>query len=254
MTNSNLEKGTDDYPAGMDDAPRPLDGTKLRIVTAAEKLFAIHGIDGVTLQQILKGAGQRNSSAMHYHFGSRDALMEAILMWRVTKIDAHRNKMIDELLAQGRGEDIRGIVETAVIPFIRPIEESVQPSYYNRFLLEVHRSPTVSFDDIIAGKADRGIKRMNELLLGQLDNIPAELRMTRIATLRSMLIFAVADIEAVRARKLRETGMFNFDRAVENLIDMASAAFIAPVSRETRSRLTQERQEAPGWSADDPTD
>ena len=159
-------------------------------------------------------------------------------MWRVTKIDAHRNRMIDELLAQNRGNDIRGILETAVIPFVRPIEESVQPSYYNRFLLEVHRSPTVSFDDIIAGKADRGIKRMNELLLGQLDDIPAELRMTRIATIRSMLIFAVADIEAVRSRKLKETGMFNFDRAVENLIDMASAAVIAPVSPETKNRLT----------------
>ena len=236
MTNSTtLEQLTVEHP---DVHSHPLEGTKLRIVTAAERLFAIHGIDGVTLQQILKGADQRNSSAMHYHFGSREALVEAILMWRVTKIDAHRNRMIDELLAQNRGNDIRGILETAVIPFVRPIEESVQPSYYNRFLLEVHRSPTVSFDDIIAGKADRGIKRMNELLLGQLDDIPAELRMTRIATIRSMLIFAVADIEAVRSRKLKETGVFNFDRAVENLIDMASAAVIAPVSPETKSRLT----------------
>ncbi|MCC3304013.1 TetR/AcrR family transcriptional regulator [Sneathiella sp. HT1-7] len=239
MTNRNiLEKRAIDSPDAIGEPSPPLDGTKLRIVTAAERLFALHGIDGVTLQQILKGAGQRNSSAMHYHFGTRDALIEAILMWRVTKIDTHRNQMIDNLLAEGRGNDIRGIVETAVIPFIRPIEESVQPSYYNRFLLEVHRSPTVSFDDIIAGKADRGIKRMNELLLGQLENIPAELRMTRIATLRSMLIFAVADIEAVRSRKLKEKGEFNFDRAVENLIDMASAAFIAPMSLETRKQLT----------------
>jgi hypothetical protein len=53
-----------------------------------------------------------------------------------------------------------------------------------------------------------------------------------------MLIFAVADIEAVRSRKLKEKGEFNFDRAVENLIDMASAAFIAPMSLETRKQLT----------------
>ncbi|MDF2368547.1 TetR/AcrR family transcriptional regulator [Sneathiella sp.] len=239
MSNRNsVESLAVEYPDAVGEPSLPLDGTKLRIVTAAERLFAIHGIDGVTLQQILKGADQRNSSAMHYHFGSRDALIEAILMWRVTKIDAHRNKMIDDLLAQGRGDDIRGIVATAVIPFIRPIEESAQPSFYNRFLLEVHRSPTVSFDNIIAGKADRGIKRMNELLLAQLNDIPAELRMTRIATIRSMIIFAVADIEAVRSRKLKEKGEFNFDRAVENLIDMASAAFIAPVSPATRKQLT----------------
>ncbi|MAL79305.1 MAG: hypothetical protein CMN55_09370 [Sneathiella sp.] len=244
MTHMNdPEMMTVDYPDVTDGESLALAGTKLRIVTAAERLFAFHGIDGVTLQQILKGAGQRNSSAMHYHFGSREALIETLLLWRVTKINTHRNQMIDALLAAGRGNDIRGIVETAVIPFIRPIEESAQPSFYNRFLLEVHRSPTVSFDAIIAGKADSGIRRMNELLLKQLNDIPAELRMARIATLRSMLIFAVADIEAVRSRKLKETGAFNFDRAVENLIDMASAAFIAPVSAETAERLTNHPQD-----------
>jgi AcrR family transcriptional regulator len=238
MTNSKVEQRTETSPDGIHDTGPALGGTKLRIVKAAERLFALHGIDGVTLQQILKGAGQRNSSAMHYHFGSRDALIEAIFMWRVTKIDAHRNHMIDDLLAEGRGDDIRGILETAVIPFIGPIQESGEPSYYNRFLLEVHRSPTVSFDDIIAGKADRGLTRMNELMLAQLKDIPAELRMTRIATIRSTLIFACAEIEALRSRKLQEKSEFNFDRAVENLIDMASAAFIAPVSPQTEKHLS----------------
>lgn len=226
------------YPDVTDGGPGELEGTKLRIVTAAERLFAIHGIDGVTLQQILKGAGQRNSSAMHYHFGSREALIEAILLWRVTKFDAHRNIMIDELLKEGRGDDIRGILSTGIIPFTRPIAESTQPSFYNRFLLEIHRSSTVSFNELIAGKAGRGIQRMSNLLLAQLTDFPKELRKPRIATIESMIIFAVADIEAVRERRMSENRKFDFNRAVENVIDMVSAAFIAPVSPETRSRLS----------------
>ncbi|PHQ72076.1 MAG: hypothetical protein COB93_01520 [Sneathiella sp.] len=234
---NNLENLTAHRPDVTDGGSHTLEGTKLRIVTAAERLFAIHGIDGVTLQQILKGAGQRNSSAMHYHFGSREALIEAILLWRVTEFDAHRNKMIDELLEEGRSNDIRGILATGIIPFTRPIAESSQPSFYNRFLLEIHRSSTLSFDEIIAGKAGRGIQRMNNLLFAQLMDIPGELRKPRIATVRSMIIFAVADIEAVRERRLKDNHEFDFNRAVENLIDMVSAAFVAPVSQETRRCL-----------------
>jgi AcrR family transcriptional regulator len=174
---------------------------------------------------------------MHYHFGSREALIEAILLWRVTEFDAHRNKMIDELLQEGRGDDIRGILATGIIPFTRPIAESTQPSYYNRFLLEIHRSSTVSFDELIAGKAGRGIQRMSDLLLAQLKDFPADLRKPRIATVKTMIIFTVADIEAVRERRLKENREFDFIRAVENIIDMVSAAFIAPVSQETKERL-----------------
>ncbi|TNE35226.1 MAG: TetR/AcrR family transcriptional regulator [Alphaproteobacteria bacterium] len=220
------------------DAAGTLEGTKLRIVTAAERLFATYGIDGVTLQQILKGAGQRNSSAMHYHFGTKDALIEAILAWRMTGIDIHRNRMIDGLLKDGYERDIRAILATGVIPFTRPTDESSQPSYYNRFLLEIHRNPGFSFDELIAGKFDRGIQRMSELLYAQLSTLPDELRKPRIATIRAMIIYGVADIEALRSKRLQEKRDFDLRRAVENLIDMASGALIAPVSKETCERLT----------------
>lgn len=53
--------------------------TREAIVMAALTLFAKHGIDGVSLRQIVTAAGQSNPSAVHYHFRSKEGLVEAVL-------------------------------------------------------------------------------------------------------------------------------------------------------------------------------
>ncbi|MET0908751.1 MAG: helix-turn-helix domain-containing protein, partial [Ilumatobacteraceae bacterium] len=54
-----------------------------RIVEVAERLFALHGIDGVSLRQIAAAAGTANNSAVNYHFGSKDGLITAIFQYRL---------------------------------------------------------------------------------------------------------------------------------------------------------------------------
>ena len=48
-----------------------------RLLTTAQQLFAREGIYQVPLKRIVERAGQRNASALHYHFGGRDALLHA---------------------------------------------------------------------------------------------------------------------------------------------------------------------------------
>src|SRR3546814_12988999 len=50
-----------------------------RILQAAEDCFGEHGIDAVSLRQIAIAAGQGNTAAVHYHFGSKEGLLERIL-------------------------------------------------------------------------------------------------------------------------------------------------------------------------------
>ena len=46
-----------------------------RLKGEAQRLFANRGIDGVTVRDIAKAAGQKNPAAVGYHFGSKEALM-----------------------------------------------------------------------------------------------------------------------------------------------------------------------------------
>jgi AcrR family transcriptional regulator len=64
----------------MSSRPRPVaratsEETKNQIKAAAQMLFAQRGVDGVTVQEIVNAAGQRNNAALHYHFGSKEELI-----------------------------------------------------------------------------------------------------------------------------------------------------------------------------------
>ena len=54
--------------------PRDGSDTRDRLLRAAEYLFARSGID-VPIREIHERAGQRNASALHYHFGGRPAVL-----------------------------------------------------------------------------------------------------------------------------------------------------------------------------------
>lgn len=64
--------------------------TRQAIIDAAEELWARHGLDAVTLKQIIAHAGSANATAVQYHFGSRDGLLAALYQSRVDQLDAMR--------------------------------------------------------------------------------------------------------------------------------------------------------------------
>src|SRR5689334_21500988 len=88
--------------------------SKARLLRAGERLFAEHGIDRVRLREINAHAGQRNASALHYHFGSRDRLVEAILSEHETAMDEHVRPRLDALEFAEAPPTIRAIVEVWV--------------------------------------------------------------------------------------------------------------------------------------------
>ena len=51
---------------------RSAEATRAQLVATAEILFAARGLDAVSQNEITKAAGQRNASALHYHFGGKD--------------------------------------------------------------------------------------------------------------------------------------------------------------------------------------
>lgn len=76
-------------------APRlsPAD-TKTRILDAAEALFVGGGFDSMSMRQITSTAGV-NLAAVNYHFGSKDALIHAVLARRLDPLDGQRLAMLD---------------------------------------------------------------------------------------------------------------------------------------------------------------
>lgn len=69
-----------------------------RLLVAAEQQIAEYGVHGASIRSINAAAGA-NSAAAHYHFGSKEAIVRAVLDARMHHLTVARLALVDELRA-----------------------------------------------------------------------------------------------------------------------------------------------------------
>jgi len=92
--------------------------TKEKILDAAEKLFVDNGFSATSLRAIIKEAGV-NTASVHYHFGSKEALIEAVFRRRVDELNRERLEMLDALEAERRDRPVP--LEDVIRAFLLPV-------------------------------------------------------------------------------------------------------------------------------------
>lgn len=70
---------------------------QIEILQVAEKLFAEEGFDGASVREIAKQANI-NIAMISYYFGSKEKLLESLLVYRVSSIKLHLENLIQSNL------------------------------------------------------------------------------------------------------------------------------------------------------------
>ena len=91
--------------------------TRERLLDAAERLFAEHGFDATSTRAITSGAGT-NLASVNYHFGSKEALLSAVLARRLSPINEERLAILTDL--ENSQEDVQGDLGSILRAFILP--------------------------------------------------------------------------------------------------------------------------------------
>ncbi|MCP3986680.1 MAG: TetR/AcrR family transcriptional regulator, partial [bacterium] len=108
-----------------------------RILDAAEQLFSERGIRATSLRAITGAAGM-NPAAIHYHYGSKEALVLAVARRRIDPVNSHRLQTLGKLEAEAHGAAVQ--LEDLVEAFLAPQLFSVSA----RFAAIVHNeSPEI---------------------------------------------------------------------------------------------------------------
>ncbi|HLU62398.1 MAG TPA: TetR/AcrR family transcriptional regulator [Gammaproteobacteria bacterium] len=94
--------------------------TRDRILLTAERLFAETGIAATSLRTITAAAGV-NLAAVNYHFGSKDALVEAVYRRHLEPLNRARLANLERLEEEANGKPLD--VETLVRAFVEPLIE-----------------------------------------------------------------------------------------------------------------------------------
>lgn len=93
--------------------------TQTRILDSAEFLFSEHGVNGASLRAIVAHAGV-NTAAVHYHFGSKNGLLEAVFARHIVPIAEERLKLLAACRAgEGRPPLLNQIISAFLEPGMR---------------------------------------------------------------------------------------------------------------------------------------
>jgi AcrR family transcriptional regulator len=96
--------------------------TKVNIIEAAERLFGLHGIYGVSLRQISIEAGAANNCAITYHFENRKGLVNAIVAHRLPQIEARRRQMLAAAKERAKGPSVRDLIVILYAPLTEQVD------------------------------------------------------------------------------------------------------------------------------------
>lgn len=210
--------------------------TREALILAGEQLFGERGIDGVSLRQINTAAGQRNSSAAHYHFGSKEALVSAVYAYRMERVNRRRLEMLEQIESGAQQTDIRAIVAAIVQPIVEEIQHSDGGSHYIRFMAQVIGHPRISLVDLWNSRFAEGLSRVIKLLRAALPDVPDTIIGQRFGLMWEQTIHALADRERLTAGAA-PSDMIKLDVFVNNLIDTVAGGLSTPVSTDTQSAL-----------------
>ncbi len=209
--------------------------TRARIVSEAERLFAERGVDAVSLVEIGKAAGQRNRSAVQYHFRDKAGLLEAVRQKHAPAIEERREAMLDALGPEGR-RDLRSLVEVLVRPVADEVRNPDGGAAYvklNAALVGHARFP------LLSGQARRSptTERLMGLVAKAAPALPKPLLEPRMLLVTGMVFHGVADAASLARRRSR-TKDAEWELFVRNLVDCVVGLFEAPVSRATRAAIS----------------
>jgi AcrR family transcriptional regulator len=206
------------------------------ILETAERMYAERGINGVSLREIGAAAGQLNTGAVRYHFGSKLGLINAVFELRMAPINAARERMLAEIEAAGAVGEVRALVAAFALPLAGALGTRQQPSWYLRFAVQAGHVDGSAPTRLADQPWTRGVDRVRSLLLDAVD-VPPALASLRWLTFAAHIGHALAD----RERELQEPprrGALPHDLFISALFDTAVALVGAPVSPSTDRLLS----------------
>jgi AcrR family transcriptional regulator len=123
--------------------------TKAAVFCAAERLFALHGFQNVSVRDITAEAGV-NLASVNYHFGSKDGLLFEIFRRRTAELNRERARMLHEANGRHGGTPpVREILEALFAPPLKWADPAGDRRISVQFIIRARSEGTAQMRDVL---------------------------------------------------------------------------------------------------------
>jgi AcrR family transcriptional regulator len=147
--------------------------TKAAVFGAAERLFALHGFQNVSVRDITAEASV-NLASVNYHFGSKDALLFAIFRKRTGELNRERARMLHEANERHGGKPpVREILEALFAPPLRWSDPANDRRISMQFIIRARSEGTADMRDALQNDVSH-LERFASALIAAQPELPRE--------------------------------------------------------------------------------
>jgi AcrR family transcriptional regulator len=138
--------------------------TRNRILDEAEALFAENGVEGISLRAINAAAGV-SPGILHYHFGNRETLLEAIISRPMDRLMAAQQALIEPLVKDSRACSGQAIARVLVMPLADFAAEQPQRArFYIPLLARLYSDRSALLEHVSRRYSGYGMQHLSQLL------------------------------------------------------------------------------------------
>lgn len=202
-------------------------GTPERILLAAERLFSAHGIDAVSLRDITAAANV-NTAAAHYHFGSKEGVLQELFSLRAQPIANRREELLGQLELDDSG---RPVLEDVLSAFLRPGLEALGTPDGMAFSM-LRARMAFEREEVRRAALSKAFNRTSDMALQALTkalpDLPVKTLHWRFHFLLGSMVYTMA--MPGRIESITQGGINTVDpeAALAELVRFAAAGFRAP--------------------------
>ena len=178
-------------------ALKPQHETRTRILDAAEELFMQHGFEGTSMRHLTSRAGV-NLATVNYHFGSKQALIEAVFRRRLDPMNLERIAELERLEAANNLSP-EAIIRAFLLPSLRLVEDAKGGGRnFIRLLGRTYSEPAKEIRALIGQMYAPAMERYKKALERALPQMPADELVWRMHFMFGTLAYTLAATDTVQ--------------------------------------------------------
>ncbi|HEY1769501.1 MAG TPA: TetR/AcrR family transcriptional regulator [Chthoniobacterales bacterium] len=206
-----------------------IQGTKLAILKATERLVAAKGFEATSLRAIT-AAAKVNLAAVNYHFATKDALILAMLNRRLRPINEARLALLDRFEKEAGGRPVA--LEKILEALFRPVLEMIKPGSANgrhflRLLALCLAEPSAYLKPLIEKEFSEKTRRFHRALRAALPNLSDAEAHWRLHFAHGVFFHAVAHSELLVSTSRGRCRLTDADAALRRVINFCAAGLRA---------------------------
>lgn len=211
--------------------------TKTRILDTAERLFAQKGFDAVSLRNIIASA-KVNLAAVHYHFGSKQALVHSVIARRLRPINGERLTNLTEARAKSgrRPLKLERVLDCLFRPLFRVQADPKAGPTFARLVGRVMGERNEGLHKFMMGELAEVIIQFGAAFEAALPGLTKEEADWRSHFMAGAMAHTLCNADLLVRFTGTDADASDYESTVRRLIDFTAAGFRAKVSPPTRPR------------------